>query len=389
MLCYLLFGGILAECEVVFGGAVRCAPLNRGVDMRMTNRLGSLLVVAAVTVLLAGGCKNSVPTSGAEGIDEAVELLKGHNFGEEYRKALSLLDAAIENARTKKDGRERRVGYEALLWRGKAHLQLLVAAIVSKEDKLLELLKEISNWDLEGGLDDIKSFQLLAQDVLEEFRVVAREGKDYSDLKSEAERLSAFVAGLQGIHYRNKAKYFLGSAEVRKVKSMAYLDDLMALRDLQFETVERGGGLPNNWHNVALTVLGRVCERPAAQFLAMICVATDPSSAQEFCANTLTEIPDVRRQQGAQHLRQACTVTYESGDQTVTLSGMDAVRHYYGENLKALRATEGNLPQVLRTSIDRAESGMEEAYKRLDEQFFLSGAKGSSEKQGKGDEEKK
>ncbi len=312
-------------------------------------------VVALISVVLAAtiSCKKEGETK-ASPLEQATTLLSPPDFSEKYDQGLALLDALAG------DHSNLKVAYAARLRRGLAHLDLFIAALVTGDPELFEKCKSILNWELEGDLYNVRNFQLLVQDIMEEFKLVAREGKDYPELASRANDLASFCLGIQGLFYRDKRQYMAGRGKVRSHTDLAYLADLMALRDLTHETLRRGDGFATNWQNVVLTVLGPVCLSPALKYVDMLCIPADPSQIKDHCEPDFNKLSPRAREGGAKFLSEQCTL--DGGEGKEGPLGMAAIRSYYDSAYERLVAVRGSLAPQLSDKMEAFRAEMEKAY---------------------------
>lgn len=313
--------------------------------------LVSVVLAAAVSCKKEGG-KESSP------LEEAVKLVSPPDFGERYDKGLALLDSLAG------DRSDLKTAYSARLQRGLAHLDLFVAALVTEDGELFEKCKTVLNWELAGSIYDVRNYQLLIQDIMEEFKLVAREAREHEAVASKADALASFCLGLQGLFYRDKREYMEGRSRVSAHSDLAYLVDLMALRDLVHETLRREEAFAKNWQNIALTVVGPVCLRPTLKYVDILCVPAHPSQMKEHCEQDFDKLSLKARKSGARFLSEQCLLAgSEEGKGAV---GMAAIRSYYDGAYHRLVAARARLSPRLADDLDELRNEMEKAYEALE-----------------------
>ena len=315
------------------------------------------LVVVSVVLAAAVSCKKEEPKESSP-LDEAVRLVSPPDFGERYDKGLALLSSLAG------DPNNLEAAYTARFHQALAHLDLFVTALLTEDAALFEKCKAVLNWELEGDIRNLRNFQLLIQDVMEEFKLVSREGGKYPELAARAEDLASYCLGLQGLFYRDKREYMAGRERVSRHSDLAYLADLMAIRDLVHETLRREDGTRLNWQNLALTVLGPVCLRPALKYVDMLCIPADPSLMKEHCEPDFDKLSAGARQEGARFLTEQCT--FEGAGEEEAPVGMAAVRSYYDGAFNRVAAARERLAPRLGEELASLRKEMDKAYGELE-----------------------
>jgi len=322
-----------------------------------TRTLPALLVAAALCFV---GCTKQEESEDRR-LTRTISSLHRAAFGEEYDQGLALLDRLAETTRDKG------VAYRALTARALGHLNLLLATLLKQDEALAEQLERNLGWQLEGGLDNPRNFQLLAQEILEMFKVVAREAGDYPDLQKRAAALALFTEGLQGTLFRSKQQYVESCRAVRDFEDLAYLSHATALRDLVVETLHRRPTPGENWQHILLTTLAPVCPKPAARFLDMLCMAHSPTTAEEFCHPSMADIPEIRRRRGQGYLSRKCRL--DSADEKSPV-GMDALRDFYEAACGHLTDSSPHVPAGLLAVAREVAAEKEEAFQAIEKLLF-------------------
>ncbi len=316
----------------------------------MTHRIGWVGAVAVLVLYVISGCRTEEPVSLRTLLEKEGVPSKGTDFGEGFDRSMAVLD---ELASQKQDVA---VGIEAIFNRARAHLDLFIAALLSEDAALYEKLKTRMSWRLERPMTDPRNFQLLAQELLETFRLVARESAAPEEVRKASEALALYADGLQSILFRNKSRYFEGREAVAKFPELAYLDDLMAVRDLVHECNRRQEAPAGNWQNITLTVVGRVCQQPAARYLSQLCstpaALADPSK-DDYCTTDFSVFPEAMRKEAGKFLSAECSA------QT---AGFEAVTAYYDGAFKRLEQASQSLPVPVRDAVSRLSGEREKAY---------------------------
>lgn len=339
--------------------------------------------VFPLLLILLCGCAKEEPKSFSALLEEQRKALVGTDYGEGFDRSMAVLD---ELATQKQDPE---VGIAAILLRSQAHLDLMIGALLTEEPALYEKLKSRLSWRLERSLTDPRNFQLLAQDLLESFRMVARESADKPEVRRTAEALALFADGMQGILFRNKIRYFEGCAAVAALPQLRYLHDLMAVRDLVHECASRVGAPAGNWQNIALTVVARVCSGAATRYLADLCstpaALADPAK-DDYCTTDFGVLPESMRKMAGQRLGAECRAPGTAdgnasgkadGNANGAASGMAdgnanavgggageaAVRAYYAATFDRLEKDADQLPVPTRDVVRRLSEGREASLK--------------------------
>ncbi|MBM4353670.1 MAG: hypothetical protein FJ109_07705 [Deltaproteobacteria bacterium] len=324
-----------------------------------------ILSWGATVVLLTGilGCRKEEPRPFARLLDEQRKALVATDYGEAFDQSMAVVD---ELATQKQDVN---VGVEAILLRSRVHLDLLVAALLTDDPALYEKLKLRLSWRLERPLTDPRNLQLLAQDLLETFRLVVRESKDRAEVRGQAQALALFADGIQGILFRNKSRYFEGRTAVAALPELRYLDDLMCVRDLTHECLRRNGAPAGNWQYITLTVVGRVCPDAAAKYLDRLCstpaALADPAR-DEYCTTDFEVLPIEMRKDAGKFLQGACrlpTVGVGAGG-TAARSGAAGGSSQAGAAAGTVPAAEGSSA----TGLAVVRAFYEEAFARLEKE---------------------
>lgn len=313
--------------------------------------------VLALSVVAASGCSKERPPGAAEVLAQARAELAGADFGQKFEKNLAILATLPDQTE------DRPVILGARLTRAQALLDLLLAAQLTRSEELTEQLKVALGLQLDGELVHPRNYQIVAQTLLEEFRLVARESAEAPELKRNAEALALYTMGLQGILFRAKADYFKGRDAVAAIPELAYLDHLAAVRDLIVETLDRSQGPDANWQNIVLTVIGRVCPRASARYLVRLCTATDLSDqSEEFCHADFRKIPAGRQAMGRGLLAHTCfPQEVDDGSRL----GLAALKAYYEPAFARLLADDSTLRPTLKQAVQRKANRREEAYDAL------------------------
>lgn len=310
--------------------------------------LGTLTLIA---------CTRESPPQAADILASARQQLARADFGPDFDKNLAILATLPDQTN------DRAVVMGARLTRAQALLDLLLAAQLSEEAELTEQLKIALGVQLDGELTHPRNYQIVSQTLLEEFRLVARESSDSPEMQRQAQALALYAMGLQGILFRAKADYFKGRDAVAAIPELAYLDHLSAVRDLIFETLDRTGGPEENWQNVTLTVIGRVCPVHAARYVARLCTAIDlTTESEEYCHTDFRKIPVGRQERGRGFLEHACVAP--PGDDQAPV-GLAAIKAYYEPAFGSLLANNGTVRPTLRKAVQKMARRKAEAYSAL------------------------
>lgn len=328
--------------------------------MDTPSRLAVVLVTGlALTALCASGCAKKEPND-AQRLDDAVAGLTGCDFGESYDRWLAVIGELVSQTNDKE------VAYRGLLERATAHLQLLITATVTEDEELYGRLKQVLGWKLDGDLFHPRNYQLMSQEILEEFRVVEREADGYPKLQARAVALAALADGIQGIIFRNKKGYFEGRDAVAAFEDLRYLDDQLAARDLLVETLDKTGGPEKNWQYVMLTVIGRVCYKASARFVDQACMPTSMENVEEFCNIDFMVLPESSREAAGTVLAHNCR---REGDGEDGPAGLAAIKAYYDEAFTRLSANDRAFSPQFNAKLAEMDQRRAEAYKAL-EIFF-------------------
>jgi len=314
-----------------------------------------VLIAAAIALCCAGSCAEKKKTE-SELLDEALLTLAGSDFKEQYDRALSIVDRVVE------DTRDKELAYRGILYRAKAHLDLLVIALMTGDEALGEKAKSVLNWRLEGAFTDARNFQLLAQDIMEEFRVVEREADSYPGLKKRAAALAKFCNGLQGVLFRSKQAYFDGRDAVKEFPEFRYLDDQMAMRDLIHEVLKRTDGPAQNWQNIVLSVCGRVCLLTSARFIDAACMPESPESAEEYCNTDYSKLSPSMKKRATAVMAECRPGREEEREEP---AGLDAIKSYYDAAYGRLVADREKFSPTFRKLLDTMDEDKEAAYEAL------------------------
>ncbi len=314
-------------------------------------------VLLAITLASSFGCAKDDPPGAADLLAKARQQLTQADFGQEFDRCLAILATLPDQT----DDKATVMG--ARLTRARALLELMLAAQLTGSQELTEQLKTALGLQLDGDLTHPRNYQILAQALLEEFRLVARESGSSPEAQRQAEALALYTMGLQGILFRSKADYFKGRDAVAAFPELAYLDNLSAVRDLIAETLDRDQGPEANWQNVVLTVIGRVCPTQAARYIARLCTAIDlTTESEEYCHSDFRKIPAGRQQQGRGYLEQACAAP---GGNDPPQAGLTAIKAHYDRAFDSLLAEEQALRPTLQKAVQKMASRKAEAYTAL------------------------
>ncbi len=315
------------------------------------------LLLLCVALFLMESCSKEQPPGPSDILARTHLQLAKADFGKEFQKCLAVLETLPEQTDDKA------VILGARLTRARALLELTLAAQITGSEELTEALKLALGLQLDGELLLPRNYQIVAQALLEEFRLVSRETKDYPALQRNADALALYSLGLQGILFRAKADYFKGRDAVAAIPELAYLDQLSAARDLIVETLDRAEGPDANWQNVVLTVVGRVCPRAAARYVMQLCTAIDlTTKSEEYCHPDFRNIPAGRKAQGRGLLAHTCAPK-EVRDGS--LLGMDALKAYYEPAFQRLLADDSVLRPTLKQAVQKMANRREVAYEAL------------------------
>lgn len=319
----------------------------------MSGAIQTIWAAAVATTLAAavGGCKEKGPTD-EEILADAQRVLVASDFGEEFDKGLDLLEGLLAR------GLSKEIATQALYTMARAHLDLFLAAWLTKDAALYEKLKTTLSWQLDGEMRDPRNFQLLAQEILEEFRLVVREVDEGTPVALKGRALEKFCDGLQGVLFRNKKGYFEGRDAVAAIDALRWMDDLLAARDLIEEVLERSPTPGRNWQHILLTVVGRVCSATAARIVERLCTAGALAKKQDACPKEIGDVPTDVRRAAAQELKESCKV----GE----LSGVDALRRYYQAAFNRLKKSSKALPPVLAARVEEMDNEKERALAELE-----------------------
>jgi hypothetical protein len=290
----------------------------------------------AVALLMAA-CAREQPRP-SDALPAAREALKVPVFDDAFDRTLALLD---EVARQRQD---LPAAYEARLLIAKAHLDLLLSAYLSRDPACYERLKRLLGWTLEGDLTSVRNFQALCQEILEEFRLVAREAPAAAPaLVEPSQALRDVTAGLQGAFYRNKDSYFAGRTAVARLPDYQYIDDILSIRDLTEEVLHREDEPGKNWQNIVLTVIGRFCPKGAARFVATACSPPSLAEATEFCNPDARSLSEGTLKTAWAFLVTECRMTGRNG----LPDARTAIQGFYGAALSRLARDPSLLPAPL------------------------------------------
>jgi len=247
----------------------------------------------------------------------------------------------------------------------RGHLDLFLGAWLARDHASYGELKSAFSRQLDGNLRDPRNFQLLIQDIVEEFRSAARLAEPGTEQAIRAAALEKYCQGLQGVLFRSKKNYFLGRDAVTEVESLRILDDLLAGRDLIEEVLERSPSSSRNWQHILLTVVGRVCSDTAARMVEHLCTAGAFAKGEDTCPQDVADVPTDVRKAAAADLSKNCKL--KMGD--ISVAGMDAIRMYYDSAFERLSAASSTFPPPLAARTSHMAAVKEDAYKALEQVF--------------------
>lgn len=318
---------------------------------RMTRITASCLIVASLGLY---ACKKEEPTLQSV-LQEAAGQLETTSFGDDFDQALAVIQPLTAQKQDLK------TAYQARLVQAVAHLNLFMAAIITDDEVYYAKVKKVLGWELERELLHIRNFQVLVQDILEQFRLIQREAEQFPELQKQATALAEFTHGLQSVFYRDKERYFEGRLAVSAFEQYRYLDDLASVRDLVFEVTKRTTTAGANWRNIVLTVFGRICPTTASQAIVKGCVPADPMNPPEHC-------PVDHAQLAPAAWADAVVVlgTCRDSKDKDAPAGMDAIRAHYELAYKNILAAQKTLSPVFVETIESQRRQMDEAYKKLE-----------------------
>jgi hypothetical protein len=301
------------------------------------------VVILVSWALICTGCKKEEQTP--EGAFETARqlLADDDSFGTGFDQAIMLLES-MQQQEGPSDKMSEQVG---LMLQSQAILELFLAAWLSGDQDLYEKLKSVLQTQLDGPLSTPRNFQLVAQLLLERFRKVARRDAD-AEVKARAQALVLYTMGLQAVLFRAKQAYFKGRLAVIAHDELRYLDATLAIRDLVVETLHRTERPEENWQYITLTVVGRVCERTAARYVALLCTPDDPSTTEEFCHSDLKDISASRKARGKGFLSRFCLSEEHSETDGSEPAGLDLVMGYYDRAFDELEQKQFGLSSGLR-----------------------------------------
>ena len=328
--------------------------------MRLRTVCFQSVVILVSWAIICNGCKKDEPTQ--EGALETARRLLSEDgsFGTGFDQAMILLESL-----QKQEGLSGRTSEQAgLMLQSRAILELFLAAWLSGDEVLYEKLKSVLQTQLDGPLSEPRNFQLFAQVLMERFRKVVRREAD-AEVKAQAEALVLFTTGLQAVLFRAKQAYFEGRQAVSAHDELRYLDAILAIRDLVVETHRKTEHPEENWQYISLTVLGRVCERTAARYVALLCTPDDPATTEEYCHSDLRDIPASRKARGKGFLTRFClpeglSKTGDSGPE-----GLALVKAYYDDAFAVLEQEKFGLSPGLRHVVSGFKDDREAAYASL------------------------
>jgi hypothetical protein len=311
----------------------------------------SCLVLASLGLC---ACKKEEPTVQSV-LQEAAGQLETTRFGDDFDQALAVIQPLTAQKQDLK------TAYQARLVQAVAHLNLFMAAVITEEEVHYAKVKKVLGWELERELLHIRNFQVLVQDILEQFRLIEREAKEFPELQKQATALAAFTHGLQSVFYRDKERYFEGRLAVLGFEQYRYLDDLASVRDLVFEVTRRTATPGANWRNIVLTVFGRICPTAASQAIVKGCVPADPMKAPEHCPADQAQLASAAWADAALALG-SCR---DSNDQDGP-AGLDAIRAHYDLAYNNILASEKTLSPVFVETIKSQRQEMDDAFQELE-----------------------
>jgi hypothetical protein len=317
-----------------------------------------LVVAAIIACGWLMGCKNEpVAPAAVDTLATARSELAKADFGDDFDGGLAMLRALEEQSSDKP------IRFGARLTRSEALMELWITVLLTEDGPLYEKLQGHLGIQLDGDAWHPRNFQLVAQSFLEDFRLVAREGKAVPALHDRAQALALFATGIQGVLFRGKADYFAGRDAVKAFPDLAHLDNLLAARDLIAETLTRTDGPEKNWQNVVLTVFGRVCPKAASRFLTAACTAdASTTESEEYCFADFNEIPASRRARVEGFLAASCT---NEATQDHEVTGATAIETYYDTALTGLMADDVPMRPTLKRAAKALVDRKAEAYAAL------------------------
>jgi hypothetical protein len=296
-------------------------------------------------------------------LEKAQKLLEKSDFGADFDTGLGILDSLV------RETKDKGVAHRALHRRALAHLELFLTAVLTGDEAHYEKLKSLLSWQLEGRLMDLRNFQIMAQEIMEEFRLVEREARP-AELKDKAAALALFAGGLQGVLFKERKGYHDGRKAVAAFPELAYLDDLMGAWDLVFETLRFRETPEQNWQRIVTGVLSPVCPAAALTYADMICTSALPTAEAQECSLDLAAFGARARENGARHLGRTCkwpageaAEAAEAGQAPAV--GLAAVQRYYEARFARLAAGDPPLPAPLAGELARLSAQKETAYERL------------------------
>jgi len=221
-------------------------------------------------------------------------------------------------------------------------------------------------------MSDPRNLQILSQEIMEVFRQVERREAPGSPRQEQAMLLANLCMGLQGLSYRDRQHYLTAMDQVESSSTHGWVAPLLALHDLHMEVTGTTGTARGNWQRVDLGVIVRVCPLAATKHVATVCRHWVPTTeAEQHCPADLDALPESAHQMGRELLRQECsTTTSTPRGEAVTRRGMEAVRHYYEDQMTKALASRSQSPTPLAAWVDSMIPKVEEALKVLERDLF-------------------
>ncbi len=312
-----------------------------------------------------------------DSLEQARVLLSQRDLADSFDRAIELLEVLIReihqsNRSTSGPSEDSDELSAALMLKGEAQLELLLAALLTGDAGHYAHLQQTLGWELEGALTDPRNLQILSQEIMEGFRQVERREPTGTQRHTQAVLLANLCMGLQGLSYRDRKHYLAVMDQIESSASHGWVAVLLALHDLHREVVGLTGEARSNWQRVDLGVLVRVCPLAATKHVATVCRHWVPTTESELhCPSDLDALPESASQMGRELLRQECsTTTSDGGGESVIRRGMAAVRHHYEDQLARALASRGQLPTPLAVWVEALSPKVEEALQVLERDLF-------------------
>jgi hypothetical protein len=331
--------------------------------------------VSVCILLTAVACAGRTPSG--DSLEQARILLSQRDLAESFDRAMELLDVLIRETRqsspsTPGPSEDSDKLSAALMLKGEAQLELLLAALLTGDAGHFAHLQQTLGWELEGALTDPRNLQILSQEIMEGFRQVERRETRGTPRHTQAVLLADLCMGLQGLSYRDRQHYLAVMDQIESSASHGWVASLLALHDLHREVISLTGAARSNWQRVDLGVLVRVCPLAATKHVATVCRHWVPTTeAEEYCPTDLGALSESASQMGRELLRQECSATTSvPGREAVSRRGMEAVRYYYEGQLARSLASRSQLPTPLAEWVESMIPKVEEALQVLERDLF-------------------